>query len=257
MTSHSLAAGSSESGDARYQAIQVAPFEGPDWVPPFVGWWAQMLRATVQEDFQNPEEIVAAIGRLATDSRMKAVWDELTRRRRDQGRGFVHPTKWKGSFVLDVDPEELRQQEALGQLFLRACSLLWWCPPAVSPSQIEAVRRPLLDAAARCRDELQRAQALGLNDKRTRSDLQRLATLYEARAESLSLPKLQPHVVVIKRHTKRHTDEPYLRGYIATMVSCCRGLFGSPFYGTVATISSVAFQQPISEGKVRRLAAVP
>jgi hypothetical protein len=122
----------------------------------------------------------------------------------------------------------------------------------VSTSQIEVARRPFLEAATRCRDELQRARALGLNDERTKADLQRLVNLYEAQAESLSLPKLRPHVVVIERHI----GEPYLRGYIATMVSCCRGLFGSPLYRTLATISSVAFQQHITEGKVRRLAAM-
>lgn len=239
--------------DARPRTVQVARFDGPDWVPALVGWWAQVLQATAQDDFEDPEDIVAAIGRLTSDPRMKAVWDELTRRRRGQRRGFVHSAKWRLLVLPEVDQEELRQQEALGQLFLRACSLLWCCPPAVTESQIEAARRPFLEAAARCRDELQRARALGLNDERTRSDLTRLATLYEARADSLSLPKLRPHVVVIERRI----GEPYLRGYIATMVSFCRGLFDSPLYGTVASISSVAFQQRITESKVRRLAAVP
>jgi hypothetical protein len=94
MMSHSLPEESFRSTDGSGQAVQVAPFDGPGWVPTLVGWWAQVLRATAQDDFEDSHDIVAAIDHLATDPPMKAVWDELTRRRRDKTRGFVHPAKW-------------------------------------------------------------------------------------------------------------------------------------------------------------------
>jgi hypothetical protein len=112
--SRSLAGESCQSTDKNGQTIQVAPFDGPSWVPKFVGWWAQVLRAAAQEDFEDPEDVVSAIDRLTTDPRMRAVWDELTRRRRDKSRGFVHPAKWGLLVVPGIDQEELRQQEALG-----------------------------------------------------------------------------------------------------------------------------------------------
>ena len=86
MTSQSAIGGNelSQSTDAGHLAAQLAHFDAPGWVPAFVGRWARVLRATAQEDFEDPEDIVATIERLASDMRMKSVWDELMRRRRDE-----------------------------------------------------------------------------------------------------------------------------------------------------------------------------
>ncbi len=63
MTSHSAITDeeSPHSIDAGPRTIQVVPFDGPGWVTAFVGWWAQVLQATVQDDLQHPEDIVGAI----------------------------------------------------------------------------------------------------------------------------------------------------------------------------------------------------
>ena len=61
MTSHSKTMIEELSGSVTPgpRTIQVYPFDGPDWVPAFVGWWAQVLQATAQDDFQDTEHIKA------------------------------------------------------------------------------------------------------------------------------------------------------------------------------------------------------
>jgi hypothetical protein len=57
--------------------------------------------------------------------------------------------------------------------------------------------------------------------------------------------------LVVKRHSKRHSDDDRGRAYVRVLGDFTRKLFGCPVYRVVATTASVALQQSIDKPQVR------
>jgi hypothetical protein len=130
--------GSSTSGDGR------EPITLPEWLPPAV---AKQVRRTEVRDM--PTEQRAILLRLTTDTRMRGVWSELTRRKRPGG-GFLHPAK-RPPHKPALTQEEA-QAEALGYLFHLAFRAACDEIPVSKPDEIAAEKAKLIQKACMLRE---------------------------------------------------------------------------------------------------------
>jgi hypothetical protein len=83
-SSHARAGKGNSTSDGGRELITL-----PDWLPPAVARQARLIEARC-----SSAEHQAILLRLATNTRMKDVWKELSRRNRSGG-GFLHPAKWR------------------------------------------------------------------------------------------------------------------------------------------------------------------
>jgi hypothetical protein len=228
----------------------------PDWLPPRVREQAIKLdEPGFREDF---------LVRLVSDQRMNRVWAELGRRQPECG---------KDAWLLDpCDPQSLgkirsklkasitrlRPAEAQG-LFFRyaffyAATKYYGSGSTVIPrSKLNKLKAPYAQAA---------------------ENLEALAkTLRSLRFEEYAdkLEKMAPNVMegwrepgdifwVVERRRTRGQSTRYqeVRRYIAELANFNRIVFGNVLYGTVATVTNVAFDlQGITGAQVREILRAP
>ena len=128
-----------DDGSARGEPVAL---EIPDWVPVSVAQFAMTaLHASPQADPGN-----ARLKRLIYDSRMKKVWDELRRPRRDRPE-FINPA-WKGKIRHPTQDDQLTAMVWLLQLLLIRIP---GDATTRSVREIEAKKRALVDARGQLR----------------------------------------------------------------------------------------------------------
>jgi hypothetical protein len=222
----------------------------PDWVPPSVAEQARTLF--------NQNEIATVVRRLATDPRMKRVWATLSTHKRKKYRptnAYVHfaGAPLRSEFATLADSQ---QHRAMQSLFICAVELVSGALPVIAKSELDGLRQPHLDMAARLREYIERLRRLGTANGL--AALEGLAVKCDLRA-NLILTSLKWTVV---DRPGDDADTRHHRGYLAALGREVRNLFSDadpqqnrprpiPLSRTVATIASVALDRKITERMVR------
>jgi hypothetical protein len=225
----------------------------PDWVPPSVAEQARTLF-----NLEKGNEIVTVVRRLVTDPRMKRVWATLLSRKRQNYRptnAYVHfaGPLLRSQFATLADSQ---QHRAMQSLFIYAVEFVSGALPDIAKSQLDGLRQPYLDMAARLREDIRRLRHLGI--AKDLAALEDLAVECELRA-NLFLTNLK--LTVVDRPGD-DADTRHQRGYLAALGREVRNLFSDddpqqnrsrpiPLSRTVATIASVALDRKITEQLVR------
>jgi hypothetical protein len=244
----------------RRRAKVILPFDVPEWVPDGI-----KEVALIRYDFLSnpvspyrPIHGVALLKRLVTAPRMKNVWDELTKKHR-VGRkshgGFFHSTPLPKS--LDGKMTE-RDRHLIGIeiLFQDVFAHASLCIPggAGTPAQGIAQKR---DAFLEARKTLH-------------SDawfLRSVAKVKNRTANRLYFAKLSKHLdkaavgygaaaALLNAHYL-NDDEIIAIWFSTKTAKRMLELFGSPMYGTVATIATVVLQRNITHSNVREWCSGP
>ena len=213
------------------------PITLPDWLPSEVARQARSIEARCSSAEQH-----AILLRLATNTRMKTVWKELSRRNRSGG-GFFHPAKWRL-----VKPEQTQddiQADALGELFRfafqAACDRV-----AVSKPEDGALLKANLHERARVLREI-------ADDMAPMADplaavcalvLRRVADWQED-CVALLRPPSDPLTIQNDR------GDRVVRGVQIIIAVWLRETFGKPLDGMAATLAAVALGQKTSERATR------
>jgi hypothetical protein len=224
----------------------------PDWVPPSVAEQARTLF------IEKGNEIAIVVRRLATDPRMERVWATLLSRKRQNNlptNAYVHFAEplLRSEFATLADSQ---QHQAMQSLFICAVELVSGALPVIAKSQLDGLRQPYLDMAARLREDIKHLRHLGI--AKDSAALEDLAVECELRAK-LFLTSLKWTVV---DRPGDDADTRHQRGYLAALGREVRNLFSDddpqqtrprpiPLSRTVATIASVALDRKITEQMVR------
>jgi hypothetical protein len=200
------------------EALQLEPLDAPEWVPLEVVFWAQVMLASIKDDYPRTDP---TIRRLVNEPRMEAVWSELRKQ---------HPG------------------DTLGRFFSGVVSLLWTALPVVSSRYLETLREPLRIRAHSMRVMVAELRAHGVNEEHAISSAIYLAEKWEELATRYPVADNHPSLagLVVDRPGDART-----RGYLIALVRLSRDTFGSPHYSTMAKIASVALGLEITERRVR------
>ena len=242
----------------------------PDWLPRPVGDFAQSLWEGLHR--QAEPEVGDLLRRLTSDPRMKKVWNELRRRKRESyepTERFVHPVTSVGSWSPQSRynlqyPEQLRRgggptpeafsaYEALiltsryqGQgpsLPLRDLAMAYFFHQAfilgqqnirlISISELRKKQRHYLKMAKDLRADASEQEQLGLYDGRWMTEA---ACTYE---ELAKVPAPGPgRSLLVTRPPRGRTRH---KGFVITLSSITKNVFGTSLCGCVATTANVVF----------------
>jgi hypothetical protein len=143
-------------------------------------------------------------------------------------------------------PEIPRQHLALMALFHQASELARQKPRAVSQSDARTTRNRCVAMAKRIladNSELQRLR--GYRDER----LERAAFAYMERADDLAPAPGSPLLV-----NRKHGRNESTKGFVLELAATTKAIFGASLFGTVATLTNVAFDRAdITAGQIRRM----
>lgn len=212
----------------------------PTWVPEPVAQAARTLHAHYLKS--NNVKHNAVLHRLIANERMRNVWTELSRCRRQQYQKtnvFLHPANllW-----IDSETPQDHQGAAMASLLNFAVNLAVDAPGVITRKQLETVRSRMVDRAAALRaaaNDIRRygpsqAAAAKVNDDIAR-DLEEL------------LPKMEESPLVVDRDT----GDAQGRCFALLLTRYCRHLFGSPLYRISAIVASVALGREITPRAVQ------
>jgi hypothetical protein len=199
------------------------PLQVPSWVPEPV---AQVAREAYAAGDESARTVIA---RLACDPRMRGVWRELLRRRRDGT--FMHPAV---SFFTQYHLRTFTR--LILQDALRPGRTL-------SRRQAERERNRLLDMAERLRNEV-------ITEPEDVLRLTAAAETYEQLAKNIEQTGGPvPEVLDLDRAHGDPTER-----WLAFAISWeCRIMFASPLYGVTAIIMSVVLGREITPREVRQM----
>jgi hypothetical protein len=242
------------------------PLEIPSWVPPMIAelarrTWLSNKSKVEQKGYVAPyvEHADKLLNRLVCDKRMRRVWHELSRRRRDGE--FMYPAT--GS-----EPEkdkDTRQSEAMALLFCQTAfmALLSQTEGVVTCQKAEQRHKELLDKVKQLRADanglfLQSIYRSPLSSSRFsyRNLEQRHRDLDHA-AQILESYAAENLIFEMKTALKRDRGDGDIRWTALGLAETCRILFGSPLYGVTATIVSVALGRDIKARTLRQWCGHP
>ncbi|NOT39103.1 MAG: hypothetical protein HOP13_01275 [Alphaproteobacteria bacterium] len=239
-------------------------FEFPSWVPPRIRQAAVQIASSGQVP-------VLVVSRFATDARMRGVWQELGKKKRDDYQRTNTPSHpgtpppqcdtWASlatslrahaakerSFGRDAEAEKLEQTAAAVADRDRA-GVSFESPPDMKHDMALAALFTL--AIARF---WQRPETATLKELQARIAFEReIGRLGVAKAfESLLGDPVAHRFIVARRRT-----DARLEAYAEAMTIECRKLFGQDMPGIVATLTNVAFaRNDITRDRVRALTKV-
>lgn len=225
----------------------------PSWVPKSVAAAAcEEYDAAVDERARGvPSDLPKFPLPLLSDERMRGVWLELQRKRRDGG-GFLHPADRS----ISAASAEERQAVAMEMLF-RAAVKYTIRPGRTMTRQKEEEnsRRWIWKAGDLQMDGVMmlmsahytnggERSAIDQTRERTR-ELFAAAEVYRQRAKEAYERSQSADI---------HRDRGFAqdRWFVRAMAGKLKQLFGSPMYGITARISSVAIGREIEPGTVRQ-----
>jgi hypothetical protein len=256
----------------------------PDWLPGSVGDFAQSLWGDLHRRQAEPE-VGALLRRLVSDSRMKKVWNELRRRKRESyepTENFVHPVTrvayWTRRSRYDLQhPEKLREGGGPPAAILAAYNALHLEAsyqgqgPSLSPrdlamvyffdsaftlgqqdirlvpiSELRKKKRHYLKMAKELRADAAEQERLGLYEGRRMTEA---ACAYE---ELVKVPAPAPGRSRLV--TRQPRGAPRLKGFVMAFGDITNAVFGSPLCGSVATTANVVFGgDELSADAVRKM----
>ncbi len=223
--------------------------ELPNWLPSPVAEEAQLVydeilqhdRKRYPRPFTASEEIKVLL-RLASDQRMKKVWNELRKKKRERPSELLHPLRPDVLLLADEIPQDV----ALRWFFRTAWDL------ATCGIELKTLKqlKPFIKMASRLRRDAQGLRSLGLDE--FASDLEAKAILCE-RMGRLPPPNSSfPYIV------ERARGDQAVRAFILGLSVMCREWwFGEVLTATVATTASVALSKKITGGQVREMVRAP
>lgn len=223
--------------------------ELPNWLPGPVAEEAQLVydKEILQYDrtsftlyprpFTASEEI-KILQRLASDQRMKKVWNELLKKKRKRPGEFLH------QFMLP-EPGEENPQEAALRIFLKYAWDLATC--GIELQTLKQLK-PLIKIASRLEQDAKTLRSLGIDE--VASNLEAKAIVCRNCATPLPNSRF-PSIVGRARGDKA------VRAFVLRLSAACREWFGEALTGTVATTASVALSKTISADQVRNMVRDP
>jgi hypothetical protein len=216
--------------------------ELPDWLPDPVAEEAQLVydqilkhdRERDPRPFTASEEIKVLL-RLASDQRMKKVWNELLKKKRKRPCEFLHQFRM-------ADPGDENPQDMALRVFFRFAWDLATCGIELKTlKQLE----PFIMMASRLQRDAQSLRSLGLEE--FASDLDAKAIVCDRMGRFLPNSSF-PSVI------QRARGDMVARAFILRLSAVCREWwFGEVLTGTVATTASVALSKKISADQVRNM----
>jgi type 1 fimbriae regulatory protein FimB/type 1 fimbriae regulatory protein FimE len=207
----------------------------PDWFPPALTETARQLHSAAVKS--NSMDYVALVTRLITDPRMKTVWAELLKRRR--GDQYRSTAKFWHAVSDDVTPEI--QYGQMKFIFKEAVEIgRKFLPSFIRPQMKSAHYRQQVRRIIRDLHYLGRFASTNNTNRRLLRALDDAAEAYQ---------KLGASGIAFDRE-RFEENEIVALDYTVNIARIVRNHFGSPLFGTVATISSVALSRSISRSKV-------
>jgi hypothetical protein len=243
----------------------------PDWLPRSVGDFAQSLWVDLHRRPAEPE-VGDLLRRLASDPRMRKVWAELRKRKRESHQptdDFVHfvtPMEyWTPASRYDLQhPEKLRERGAppaeilaaynavrlqasyQGQgprLSLRDLARVYFFDSAftlghqdirlVPISELRKKSRHYLKMAKELRADAAEQERLGLYEGRRMTEA---ACAYEELVKAPAPAPGRSRLV-----TRQPRGATRIKGFVRAFGDITNAVYGSPLYGSVATTANVVF----------------
>ena len=238
-----------EKGSSTFAAAR-EPMVLPKWLPPSVEKEIRQI-----EERNLPVEQFSIVRRLATDGRMRKVWNELLRRNRTNGN-YVNAAKRSREPSLAQDEV---QAKALREIFHFAfCA----ARDKRSVSKFEDVAREkdkLIQKALILRELAEMVEVSSFTSERAIPDsVSRQLAIADA-AALLRVASWLEHVAAAFRQpddplmVMYHRGDPVVRGVQIEIAAQMQQTFGKVLHGTAATITSVALAKETTE-KVTRTA---
>jgi hypothetical protein len=216
----------------------------PTWVPDAVKKWAL---DEIGGSFLNEKE-KETLRRLLTDKRMRRVWGELTRHKRNS-----HRTTDKFFHQPDM-PTTLCEKKSGKCLAVNVGQDIWHCDycnfitkAARPPKDIK--RKPFPFDKILIGFLFWSYDAVSIQTPLlTKNEVAKLSDEMKMFSLTGPLPGL-PHFIEVKRHTTRDR----VRTYVLLLARACKALFHSPLYSTIATTASVALNTRVDAAFVRHV----
>ncbi len=229
----------------------------PSWVPPAVADVARRHWHYFKSRVEYAEEGTKLLSRLICDERMRSVWRELSRRRRDGE--FMYPVRSK----LEKN-KDTRQSLGMATLFG------WGAIQAMVPGEVvtcqkaEQRHKEILDKAKQLRADawnlylqsIDRSTPLSESRLSFSDHEKRLRDLYHA-AQILESYAEENLAFDMRTALKRDRGDGDIRWAALGLAKVCRSVFGSPMYSVTATIVSVALDRDIDARTIRQWCAHP
>jgi hypothetical protein len=221
----------------------------PDWLAE----WPSVLLEVIKISHRTPDgPHFAVLERLATDERMKEVWQELTRRNRADGT-FLHVARAHSD---DAHmPSDLLQARSLAETLHLAFHAGCESPHGAKMDEVRAAQVTLQDEAQVLRrvanrlfDAARKVAQIGDQTAIRAADngviLREVADWLESMIPAMRAEN-DPLTITNDRGSRE------ARGVGAVVCSFLAERFGSPLYRTAATLASVALGVDVSERMVR------
>jgi hypothetical protein len=211
----------------------------PPWAPPRVAEQADRMYRNAFEVSASSEKLHTVLA-LATDSRMRTVWNELNRQRRTSAY------KKGGSRLYAADLSQADFEESQRIFFRDIVHLRWQGTRTVRQSELADRKNRYLEMSRQLRGDFNELGPFKLlNEPQC---LLLAAALYENMANAVSDVLDDPLVV------SRQRTDPLIRGYALGVIRITQEHFGSPLYGAAAIICNVAFGcADLNPEKIRQL----
>jgi hypothetical protein len=240
--------------------------EIPGWVPPSVAAIAREMHGSLKF-VPELKSYADAIERLACDSRMRPVWNELEKRHRSGSK--------TGSYMYSAKAESIRadpmfanasaatasllrgdkvQNQAFVILFVRLANLRSWNergrigPRARAVKEANREINSLLSVVRRIRTEAERLHALGIGHFPTL--LEEVATQVRAIAVSKQMLNSEDDLIIARNRSRVRGE--WDRGFIISAANIFEYLFGQKMHGLVAILTNVSLgRSDIKESLVK------
>jgi hypothetical protein len=236
--------------------------EMPDWVPLGVARAARMLTGALTG---SQGEVVR---RLATDPRMKEVWDELNKHRRENyvpTERLHYPStlpaaieSWEG-----LAAAQRKRAEEYAQLGGEASAAM--LESMAASAEARHRNAPPSDLSSEGRHQIALATLFAVA-VHTYLDAPRTVTQKEVESVIAGLESAgkEQSAAAFRRQagdpenarfiSTRHRTEPRLEAFVERVGGTATELFGSPLYGVIARIANVAFERSDLTGpKIRAM----
>jgi hypothetical protein len=227
-----------------------APSAWPRWLPMEVAIEAERILNSGLAD-----ETLAL--RLASDERMKRVWNELSRHK-PSGKPVRAELLAALSSRVDIEPPE--DCDTLATFFWCAYTIAWLSPAAgtISPRNVpitryraEAAALRLVASRLRLLDVKYGPQVIDDDADDHIRHIEDAADFCDANAAEFEKIKAAETPLIVDR--ARGNEQA--RGYVRMLAAEARRLFGRVGYGTVATVASAALGEKITPAQVRKWCA--
>jgi hypothetical protein len=226
----------------------------PDWVPAGVMRTASVLAQSCTEDFPT---VLALIERLLFDPRMKAVWHELTKRKR---HGYVstdepfHPSRLPKAVESWENMAEAERSVAAGYQELGGQDIAADHARRAKAAEARHQRRPARPITQEQQHELAYAMVFA-----------RAVSLYCESLKTVTQKEVKQHIEALRANgqdemaaayerqfktpevaryvVRRRRTDPRLEAFIEGLAALTRKLFGQPLHGVIAIVTNVAFDR--------------